>query len=140
MSEVTTAMFRQLADELEIRNFLGRVAHLSDAGSVADYVDCFTQDASLEVPGQHRSGRSEIGAGSSKGREGGTQGPGSNTRHFVTNHVLHVDGSEIATSESSFIFVGGATTPVVLATGRYEDTLERTTDGWKLARRQITFG
>jgi hypothetical protein len=47
----------------------------------------------------------------------------------------------VASSDSYWLFYGNTTTtPAVSLMGHYHDTLRRTPQGWKLARREITFG
>jgi ketosteroid isomerase-like protein len=58
------------------------------------------------------------------------------TQHFVTNHVVAVEG-DTATHTCYYLaqhLRGGES---FLAAGRYEDELRRTEDGWRIARRTL---
>lgn len=134
-------LIRRVADEAEIRNLVSRLAHLADHGDVDDYVTLFMPDASWEMPGGPRRGRDEIRAGALERRQTATAGPGSNTRHVITTITVQADGGDVATADSYWLFYGDtATAPAVRLMGYYHDTLQRTEDGWKVARREITFG
>jgi uncharacterized protein (TIGR02246 family) len=132
---------QRLADELEIRNLVARLAQLADMGDLNEYVSLFTEDASWEMPGAPRTGRADIMAGAQDRRSSGTTGPGSNTRHVISTLSVHADGSDQATSDCYWLFYANTTsTASVQLMGHYHDTLRRDTDGWKLARREIAFG
>ncbi|HEV8296815.1 MAG TPA: nuclear transport factor 2 family protein [Acidimicrobiales bacterium] len=134
-------MVRRLADELEIRNLIARLAHLADGGDLNEYVSLFTEDASWEMPGGPRRGRADILAGATERRTTGTTGPGSATRHVLTTIGVTIDDADTATTDSYWMFYGDTTTaPAVRLMGLYHDTFRRTDEGWKLARREITFG
>lgn len=139
---------RQLADELEIRNLVARLAHMADSGDLdVDYLPLFTEDATWEFPGgpdqaaepAKVSGSLEILADRIKRRQSGFQGPGTHTRHVNTTLVVRVDGSDTAEAESYWLFVTATATPEpkVSGIGRYHDTFRRTDVGWKLSHRRI---
>jgi uncharacterized protein (TIGR02246 family) len=139
MTDTLTA--QRLADELAIRNLVARLAQLADMGDLAEYVSLFTEDASWEMPGAPRRGQVDIMAGAQERRSSGTTGPGSNTRHVISTLSVQTDGSDEAVSDSYWLFYRDTTTaPAVQLMGHYHDTLRRAPEGWKLARRQITFG
>lgn len=134
-------LIRRLADELEIRNNIARLAQLSDHGDLEDYIAIFTEDASWEMPGAPRKGHADIRAGSAERRMLGTTGPGSNARHLLTTIAVDADGSDKATSVAYWQFWGDTTTePAVRLMGVYRDTWLRQQGSWKLARREIQFG
>ena len=139
----------RLAAELEIRNVLARLAQLADTGDGEAYLSLLTDDIVWAMPpnptiglaASERHGHDEIAAGQRERTAAGLQGPGSDTLHMITTISVSLDGDEVATARSYFTFWGSTSTaPIVKSMGRYEDTLRRTTDGWKLARRTITFG
>jgi 3-phenylpropionate/cinnamic acid dioxygenase small subunit len=135
------AVTPRLIDELEVRNLVARLAHLADMGDLDEYVSLFTDDASWEMPGAPRRGHADIMAGAKERRAAGTTGPGSNTRHVISTLAVHTDGSDVASSDSYWLFFGNTTSaPAVQLMGHYHDTMRRTPDGWKLARREISFG
>jgi 3-phenylpropionate/cinnamic acid dioxygenase small subunit len=140
---VSDELIRQLADEMEIRNLVSRLAHLADIApdsELDEYVSLFTDDAHWEMPGSAIDGRSQILAGAKARRASGIQGPGTHTRHVITTHRVSVAG-ESATGRAYFMMVGDTdTAPRIRAAGQYDDRYERTSEGWKLARRDITPG
>ncbi len=142
---------RRLADELEIRNLVARLAHMADRGDLeSEYLPLFTDDATWEFPGSadataagaEVSGHEAILADRRQRRGAGFQGPDTHTRHVNTTLAVRVDGSDTAEAESYWMFVGATDTgePKVRGIGHYLDTFRRTPDGWKLARRRITPG
>ena len=132
---------RRVADELEIRNVVARLAQLADTGEIDAYVDLFTEDAVWDMPGSPRRGRDDIRAGALERRRGGTAGPGSDTRHVISTVAVTADGGDTATAESYWLFYGdSAATPKLQLLGSYRDTFRRTPQGGKLAHRRITFG
>lgn len=137
------AQIRQVADDLEIRNLVSRLAHLADVApndELDEYVSLFTDDAHWEMPGSAIDGRDSIMAGAKARRASGIQGPGTHTRHVITTHRVAVEG-DTATGRAYFMMVGDTdTAPRVRAAGQYDDQYRRTPDGWKLARRDITPG
>jgi uncharacterized protein (TIGR02246 family) len=127
-------------DELAVRNIVARLAQYADGPDVDAYVDLFAPDAVWDMPGAPRRGHAEIRAGSEERRAAGQMGPGSNTRHAVTTVAVTVDG-DTAVGDSYWQFWADTTTaPRVALMGTYHDELVRTDAGWKLQRRQITFG
>jgi uncharacterized protein (TIGR02246 family) len=129
------------ADELEIRNVIARLALLADMGDLDEYASLFTEDAEWNMPGGPKNGRADIHAGAVDRRAAGGVGPGTNTRHVVGTVAVKAVDDDTATAEAYFQFyVDSATAPALRLFGHYDDTFRRTPDGWKLARRQITFG
>ena len=145
MAEVAAnAELRRLADELEIRNLVARLAHLADTSGpddLAEYIDLFTSDATWEMRGSELRGRVEILEGARQRRRSGQQGPGTNSRHVITTQAVRFEATDSATSDAYFLFVADTTgAPVIRLIGHYHDAFRREQGGWKLARRQITPG
>jgi 3-phenylpropionate/cinnamic acid dioxygenase small subunit len=136
------ATLRRITDDLEIRNLIARIAHLADWGTDLDaYLACFTEDAEWNFPIGARKGHADILAGAKDRRASGTTGPGSNSRHVLTNVEVEADGGDVATSNSYFVFlVETNEQPKIFNCGHYADTWVRTDDGWKLKVRNITLG
>lgn len=131
----------RVADELEIRNAIARIAILADVGDLDEYQDLFTEDAVWDFPLGGREGRADIRAGADERRATGVTGPDSATRHILTNIAVTVDGSDTATAESYFVFLQHTTTePSIFNMGHYRDTFRREGGVWRLARRGITLG
>ena len=125
-------------DERQIRNLVARLGHLADYGDLDEYMTLFTDDTSWDLAGAIVQGAEAIHADRVSRRSQGTQGPGTNTRHMNTTMWVDVDGSDVATAHSYYVFVrDAATSPTIGSTGRYHDTFRRTADGWKLAHRRI---
>ena len=148
---MTEDMIRRMADELEIRNLVARLAHMADMGDLeSEYLPLFVEDAEWVFPGSADaaatvatvSGHGEILTDRRQRRASGFQGPGTNTRHLNTTLAIKVDGSDTATAESYWLFIGDTDTgePRLRGVGRYHDTFRRTPAGWKLVRRQIVPG
>lgn len=132
----------QAADEWAVRNVIARLAQYADGlGSVDQYAELFTEDADWLMPGSPRRGREDIRTGSRERREAGGVGPGSNSRHVVASIAVEFSADDEAVADSYWMyFVDTDTVPRVTLMGHYHDTLRRTPDGWRMARREITFG
>ncbi|MCD9622948.1 nuclear transport factor 2 family protein [Rhabdothermincola salaria] len=134
-------LLRRVADDLEIRSVVARLAQYADGGDLDDYVELFTEDAFWNMPGAPRRGRDDIRAGGEARRASGEAGPGSNSRHMITTITVDVDGSDAAVADSYWLFyVDTAESPTLKVCGSYRDTFRRTPSGWKLARRDVSFG
>ena len=133
----------RVAAELDIRNVLGRLAHLADDGDLEEYLGCFTEDATWDAPGSFgvRRGHAEILEGAQERRASGLQGPGSGTRHVLTTTSVELVDRDLARACSYFLFLDTAGTETgdvaVRMTGRYLDEFTRSSAGWKLASRRI---
>ncbi|MEX1217458.1 MAG: nuclear transport factor 2 family protein [Acidimicrobiales bacterium] len=132
----------QAADEWAVRNVIVRLAHYADGlGSCEQYAELFTEDAEWLMPNAPRHGRADILAGSLARRAEGGVGPGSNTRHVVASTAVEFASDDVAVAESYWVYyVETNVAPRATLFGHYRDTLHLTPDGWKMARREITFG
>ena len=135
--------------QVEIRNLIGRVQQMVDMGTLEEYLDLFTDDAVWVNPGDpsrltppdERSGKAAIRAGVEERRAAGIQGPGTNTRHLNTTMVVDHDGGDTAIVTSYFqYFTDTNTNPTLRVMGCYRHTVVRTPDGWKVRRRELSFG
>jgi uncharacterized protein (TIGR02246 family) len=134
-------MAEKVSAELSIRNVVTRLAILADQGDLHEYIDQFTEDAVWGFPEGVRTGRAAIRAGAEERRAGGVTGPGSATRHIITNVTVRVDGPDAATADSYFLFFQNTdTTPTLFNMGWYHDVFAREDDRWRLARRDIAIG
>jgi 3-phenylpropionate/cinnamic acid dioxygenase small subunit len=124
--------------ESQIRNLIGRLAHLADGNDLDEYISLFTDEAVWEGSRSGaRVGKEDILAGARQRRADGLQGAGSASRHIVTTQWVQVEDAHDATSQSYWMVLTDANaTPVVLATGRYDDTLRFEKGAWKLACRK----
>lgn len=130
------------ADEWEVRNVIVRLAQYADGlGSCEQYADLFTEDAAWLMPGAPRFGRADILAGSIARRAEGGVGPGSNSRHVVASTAVDFTDDDTAVADSYWLyFVETNEVPRLTLMGHYRDTLRRTAEGWRMARREVSFG
>jgi 3-phenylpropionate/cinnamic acid dioxygenase small subunit len=130
------------ADELAVRSLIVRLAQYADGlGSVDEYAELFTVDAEWLMPGSPRYGREDIRRGSAERRAEGGVGPGSNTRHMIAGTAMEFRSPDEAVADSYWMFFVSTNTRAELKlVGHYRDTAVRTSDGWRVARREITFG
>jgi 3-phenylpropionate/cinnamic acid dioxygenase small subunit len=146
---LTDAELRWLSDHLEIRNLLATVAQLADGGDLAEYAQCFTDDAvwvppgsaGVELLGAERSGIADMLAGAQERRDAGIQGPGTNTRHVVSSMRVIADGRDRARGRTYWRYYGQTdAVPQLLTMGHYDDEFVRSAGGWRIARRTIVRG
>jgi uncharacterized protein (TIGR02246 family) len=138
---VTEENLARVVAELEIRNLISRIAILADEGSLDEYADQFTEDSVWALPTAPRHGRADIRAGAEARRSEGMTGPGSASRHVISNISVRVEGPDVAVADSYFMFLQNTLVlPTILNIGAYHDRFVRQGDAWRLARREITFG
>jgi 3-phenylpropionate/cinnamic acid dioxygenase small subunit len=134
-------------DQLEIHTLLARLTHLADAGDIDEYVDLFTSDgrweppAGSELPIRAVAGRADLVAGVVERRGAGMSGPGTFTRHVVTNIALTRKDADTVLGHSYWHYY--THTNQIHQTGgmgTYDDEFRRTPDGWRLARRVSRLG
>ena len=133
---------QRVADEIEVRNVLTRIAQLADDGSLDEYMSLYTDDAVWDAGAELgvKRGHAEILAGAETRRRRGTAGPGTHKRHVLTTTSVRLEGAR-AHARSYFLFyVDCDKTPRVELVGVYQDELHRTPAGWKLAQRRIGQG
>ena len=140
---------RRLADELEIRNVIARLAQLADTApddDLSGYLSLFTEDAAWvigaeggPVAPQERRGLTDIEAGVRERRAAGVQGPGTHTRHLVSTIAVIFDSDDSAQAPCYWQFFRETSSgaPLLAGMGEYRNTFVRTAAGWKLARRVI---
>jgi 3-phenylpropionate/cinnamic acid dioxygenase small subunit len=138
MAQAESVSLEQLhEDDRQVRNLIARLAHLADYGDLDEYLSLYTDDAVWEWGEVRNEGPAAIRADRMHRRGTGGQGPATRTRHVVTTMWIDVDGSDVATAHSYWVYVQQAdTSPVLASTGRYHDTLRRTSTGWKMAHRR----
>lgn len=125
------AIAADLRDRIEIRELTARYNHAADAGDAEGFAATFTADGSLVMAGEMIcSGEAELLAFASKPR---------GTVHATTDPVLTVAG-DAATQVCTLLLYRRArdgTSVQLQNTGRYEDELVRTEDGWRFHRRSV---
>ena len=83
----------RVADGLDIRNLIARLAAAADGGTVEEYMSVFADGAVMEMPGcASREGLDGLRAGMLAGRQGGGTGPGSHTMHFLGASAVAIEG------------------------------------------------
>ncbi|GAA4545250.1 nuclear transport factor 2 family protein [Pseudonocardia xishanensis] len=136
-------------DHVAIQSLLGRIAHLADTGDLADYRDCFIDDAewwpprqpTVDISEEPIRGSAALVAGAQQRRDKGIQGPGTNTRHVVSTFDIEPDGPDRARSRAYWrYYVETDSTPRLHSIGRYDDELVRTADGWRMRIRKVSRG
>jgi hypothetical protein len=59
----------------------------------------------------------------------------------VASTAVEFTGDDEAVADSYWVYyVETNVAPRVTLVGHYHDTIQRTSEGWKMARREITFG
>ena len=139
------ADLQKVADELEIRNIIGRLAQLADGGDPDEYVSLFTADGIWEMkpsPGNAgfpaRTGRADIKAGVLERRANKVQGPGTHTMHVLTTTVVTLNGDKARVTSYMTFLKDTSSNPQVAIAAFYEDQFVREKDGWRIARRTIS--
>ena len=131
---------RAVADELEIRNLLARLAHSADDAEdlVTDYVALFTEDAVWEGASVGRKeGHADLLSGARERRDSGATGPGSCSRHVINTAAIELDGDEASARSVFHFYTSTDSTPALAIIGVYQDLFRRTPAGWRLAHRVI---
>jgi ketosteroid isomerase-like protein len=127
------APVRPVDDETAILRTLTEYCFTCDDGRFDALADCFTEDATLVVPGEVVQGRAAIAAWFLE-----AQGPlRRRGKHITANVQCDVDGDRAAVvADFAWLrFSHGKLVPGT--TGRYEDELVRTGDRWRFRRREI---
>jgi hypothetical protein len=128
------ARVRKLEDLVGIHELFVMYGRYLDAGDVGSYAKLFTEDGELMLgPLGRAQGREQIEAMMSRTLSGGT----GRSYHLVTGPVVQLDGDR-ATAEVMWTVLSRSADeqPVVSMTGRHQDELVRTNDGWKFQRRR----
>jgi len=171
---VTVGQPQDAADATAISQVVARLAFLADHGTIDEYLALMDPQVEWHMPAnptlglraEDRSGHDDVRAGVEARRAAGVQGPGSATKHLITNTTVllgagagrsvgddagdvgrgHGDGGDAdpnipaeATADSYWHFYRTTTTtPEVVAMGRYHDHFRQTEDGrWLLRARHI---
>jgi hypothetical protein len=137
---------RKVADELEIRNILARLAILVDGSDdLMEYSSYFAEDVHWEVrpePGKPSQfpvvkGRTNMIPAAMQRRKAGLSGPGTHAYHNLVTSSVDVQGDR-ASATSYLLFLKNADSKPVIDTFRiYKDQFVHTPQGWKLSVRHI---
>lgn len=129
--EVTT-------DTVALQQVVIRSAKIADEGTPEDLAALFIPSGRWQMGDALWQGREAIAEGIAGMRALGYSGPGTGTRHLMSNILVDITG-DAASVASVFTLVGkkdGGT--LILAVGNYLDQAERGTDGWRIVLRRIT--
>ena|SRR5579872_231383 len=111
-------------DYIEIQQLYARYNHAIDGGDAEGYASLFVPDGSFNNNVGHDQLVTFI-----KNRNG------ANMRHWNTNLVI-TGTPEGASGSVYLMFLNvGVNPPVVTGAGKYDDTLVKTSDGWRFKRR-----
>lgn len=140
-------LIRRVADEMDIRNIISKLAVLGDTGDLKDYEKLIHDDVHWEMvvasgpaPFAPVKGRAAMVAAGAKRRADGISGPGTHKYHCVDTTAVTINGDH-AHSKSYLLFVkNGDATPELVLFKIYRDEFKRTKDGWKLSARYIEPG
>ena len=118
-------MTTRAEDRDDIRQLLAEYNHAIDHADDERWAALFTEEGTFDM------GRDPV-----VGREGlrkfaASMPPG--MRHVVANEVIDVDGDDAQVR--AYVMLYGGSPPSLAMMGEYEDTLRRTADGWRFARR-----
>ncbi len=120
-------------DVVAIQQLAAAYCHHMDDGDGAAVASLFTDDGVLEIVDMVQSvGKEEITANSSVFPQ---VMPGG--RHIVQNVWVDGDG-DTASLRAYLSNVKAGDTPTAVQTGRYNDEVVRTSDGWRFSRRTLT--
>jgi 3-phenylpropionate/cinnamic acid dioxygenase small subunit len=130
---------QRVADDLDIRNVIHRLAQLADEGALEDYAALFTDDAVWDAGAAFgvRTGKADIIAGGRERRAKGLAGPGTHKRHVITTTAVQVQGDRARARSYMLFYVDCDTAPRVSVVTVYQDEFRRSTSGWKLEHRSI---
>lgn len=120
-------------DNFEIFQLMNNYILSIDSHNNEQFADNFTQDGVYDSPWGIAEGRDAIignigywhSSGITKGK-----------RHFIGSvRVLELNG-DTAKTESNYWIAEAATTPGIVATGYYIDTVKKVNGAWKIAHRK----
>ena len=130
-------------EELKIHNLLNRAAYLSDEGTVEEFVAIFSDDGVWDSEPAPTTGRAAIQDMLQSLRSSKISGPGSHTKHILSNLFISIDqkgNTASAYSYWTFISTSGEK-PSIIATGYYEDSLQKSESDWYVTYRKVgSFG
>jgi uncharacterized protein (TIGR02246 family) len=122
-----------LIDKAEISELTARYGRYFDDGDPEAFATTFTEDGVMEVTGGWvTTGRAGLEDMCRNTRPG--------TMHVVTDQTLELDGDK-ATQVVTILVLKKARAkteqPKLVSTGRYTDSLVRTPEGWRFAKRSV---
>jgi ketosteroid isomerase-like protein len=133
LSDRPARVVRPVDDEAAILRTLTEYCFTCDDARFDALAECFTEDATLVVPGEVVQGRAAIAAWFAS-----AQGPAHRRgKHLTANVRCELDGDR-ATVLADFAWLRFSQGKLVPGTtGRYVDEMERSGDRWRFHRREI---
>lgn len=122
----------RLEDRSAVESTVALLAQHSDARRLDDYLALFRADAVFEIEGRTR----QDGLAAIRAARAPRMAEPTLRRHLVFPFRMDLNGDG-AVVESHFLLVEGDGTLALRSTGRYVDHLQRTGDGWKIARHTV---
>jgi hypothetical protein len=137
-------LIRRVADELEIRNAIAKLALLTDHHDDMDaYAEIFAEDVRWEVKLNMKPstpsivhGREAMRAASAQRRKEGA-GPSSHRYHVVPMIAVTLNGDTAEAESVMTFYVNADSKPEVVSMGFYHDKFIRTPQGWKIKERLV---
>ena len=126
-----------IEDRLAINDLFVRYTTALDKGDVETIVDCFTSDGSLDSPavGRHAGHAAIRGFAERFAR---FNDRGSQLRHVISNLAVEFDGNRARATCYLLNILSRDGKSRLLAPGRYECDLVKSTDGqWRFQRRVV---
>ncbi len=126
-----------IGNELQIRNLLANFVRLADESTSVDEVAMlFAREGRWSMATGQWEGRDAISAGLLALRNNGA-GPGSRTRHILTNIAVQADDGSAATAHSCFLLISTEPPRPIVYSGQYIDELEKIDGIWLIKNRQV---
>jgi ketosteroid isomerase-like protein len=126
----------ELAAREHIRELIARYNLAGDRGRIDELVDCFADDAVLEIEGEPPArGREAIAARMRAAGDALAARAGRRLlRHHVTTSLVELASRDLASARSYFLVV---TEIGVDHSGRYVDRFRREEGRWRIAHRRV---
>lgn len=121
------------ADLTAIQQLAARYNHAIDSGDADAWAATFTPDGVFTSRGTSHEGTEALRAFATSfaARSGGT------FRHWNANLLIEGDGDEATLRCYLQLIAVGGEGPRTISTGRYDDRLVRTADGWRFSARTV---
>ena len=119
-------------DVVAIQQLYAAYNHRIDFGTAEEWAECFTDDAVFDSGYSEEQGRDALLA-----FHAATKAMVPDIRHFVTNILVEGDGDTATGSAYLEATTGAGGDRTAITTGRYQDTLVRTADGWRFSCRAM---
>lgn len=126
-------------DKIAIQELIARFAHCSDYADWAGLEKLYAPDVTTEMEGLAIS-YSGIAEQIKHAKESDRQAGGKN-RHYNFNLYIEEEKGEVF-ANYFFMNVNAGSAPMaaqIVVSGRMKDTVVKTADGWKIARRFVRF-